>query len=145
MVLAGLVSVEKAEMAAALARHLTQAGQSVTIIDHSRRVPLAADAAADVPVIRLTGDLQTGLLPLLAGLTSAVIILTVSETLAPDALFTLLDDVRQQRPDLDVRTAALIDSRTCDCFPHFRASLEAGSDVIVRLPVGAGQGLEALL
>ncbi len=67
-------------------------------------------------------------------MTSEIIILTASETLPPDDLFVLLDDVKERRPDLAIQTIALIDTRTCDCFPQFRLSLEAYADRIIHLP-----------
>lgn len=128
IVLAGLVSVEKTELAARLAGHYTQAGLSVTLLDNGSRLPAQIHGALRV------GDLRAELLPLLQAVTSEVVILAASETLLPDDLFVLLSDMKQQLSGLTVQTIALIDTRTCDCFPQFRLSLEAEADVVIHLP-----------
>ena len=132
--LAGLVSVEKIELAAALTQRFGQEGKTVTVIDDLRRMP-ADDARFDGAArVRLSGDLRESLLPGLAEITSDVALLLVSETAWPDDLFTLLDEARQRIPALDVYSLALIDTRTCDCFPEFRVTLEAYADEVVSLP-----------
>ena len=111
-----------------------QEGKTVTVIDDLRRMP-ADDARFDGAArVRLSGDLRESLLPGLAEITSDVALLLVSETAWPDDLFTLLDEARQRIPALDVYSLALIDTRTCDCFPEFRVTLEAYADEVVSLP-----------
>jgi hypothetical protein len=134
IVLAGLVSVEKIELAAVLAKRLIDAGQTVTVIDHQSRMPLHDVRFDGTLRARIDGDLQDGLLPALTDAVSDAVLLLVSETVPPDDLFTLLDDARRAAPALDVYTLALIDTRTCDCFPEFRVTLEAYADEVVRLP-----------
>lgn len=134
IVLTGLVAVEKLQLAADLARYYIAAGETVTVLDHVSRMPLAeANLPPAVTNIRLEGDLEPSLLHLREP-ASDVVILAASETLPPDALFVLLDGLSAQLPDLDVQTLALVDTRTCDCFPMMRESLENYADVTLYLP-----------
>lgn len=142
IVLAGLVSVEKTALATQLAQHFIQAGQSVLLIDNVSRVPLAE--AGPVPVVRITGDLRDGLLPALAETSAQVVLLAASETIQPDDLSVLLDDVKRQHPALAVQFVALVDTRTCDCFPQFRISLESYADAVINLPAAWQTVLQAL-
>ncbi|HLV36492.1 MAG TPA: hypothetical protein VKY59_15305 [Spirillospora sp.] len=144
IVLAGLVSIEKIELAVALAQHFMQTGQSVTVIDNVRRLPLDNSQLDDVVAVRIDGALGAQLIPALSGLPDDVVILAASETISPDDLSLLLDDARQQIPGLDVQMLALIDTRTCDCFPQFRVSLEAYADRVVNLPAAINEVVEVL-
>ena len=82
--------------------------------------------------------------PLVDELSTDIVLLAVSETIAPDALFVLLDDLRDQHPALVLQSLALFDTRTCDCFPHLRVSLEEYADAAVYLPLGLDDVLEVL-
>jgi hypothetical protein len=64
--------------------------------------------------------------------------------MAPDALFILLDQLRDDDPALELSTLALLDTRTCDCFPNLRVTLEAYADYSVYLPVDTDELLEVL-
>lgn len=137
IVLSGLVTVEKNVLALELADIFVAQGQRVTLIDNGQRLPVDEAGVPGAALVRLEGDLAGSLLPTLDSITSDVVLLAVSETVQPDVLFMLLDEVRQVRPDVEVQTLALIDTRTCDCFPQYRQSLEAYADVVVNLPVRA--------
>jgi hypothetical protein len=145
IVLAGLVTVEKTAGAVELTQYFARAGQIVTILDHASRIPVDAEGLGGVTLIRLEGDLQASLSLTLAGLSSEIAILVASESLPPDDLFLLLDDLRSQIPSLEMQTIALIDTRTCDCFPQFRVTLESCADAVVRLPVAAGEFIEVVV
>lgn len=135
IVLTGLVVVEKIDLALDLARHTSTAGKTVTIIDNVRRLAVDDVPLDTVTLVRLDGDLRDGLLPLLDDVTSDVTLLAVAETVRPDDLFVLLNDLRDHLPGIEVQTLALIDERTCDCFPQLRVLLEDYADVTVNLPV----------
>lgn len=140
--LAGLVSVEKTELAVMLAQYFVRRGQTVTLIDNVSRTPMPPVEA--VQQVRIEDDPAPSLLSTLENLTSDVVIFAASETVPPDALFLLLDDVQQQLPALAVQTLALIDTRTCDCFPQFRVSLESYADGVINLPVEWASVLEEI-
>lgn len=144
IVLAGLVSIEKIELAAALAQHFMQAGQSVTVMDNVSRLPLDDSRLDDVVAVRIDGALGAQLIPALSGLPGDVVILAASETISPDELLLLLDDARRQISGLEVQMLALIDTRTCDCFPQFRVSLETYADGVVNLPAAINEVVEVL-
>ncbi|MAS36481.1 MAG: hypothetical protein CL610_20930 [Anaerolineaceae bacterium] len=142
IVLAGLVSVEKTELAVMLAQYFVRRGQTVTLIDNVSRTPMPPVEA--VQQVRIEDDPAPVLLSTLENLTSDVVIFAASETVPPDVLFLLLDDVQQQLPALAVQTLALIDTRTCDCFPQFRVSLESYADGVINLPVEWASVLEEI-
>jgi hypothetical protein len=144
IMLSGLVTVEKIDLAVELAEHYTKQRQSVTVIDNGQRLSIHERDLDAASFIRLEDDLSESLLPALDSITSDVTVLVATETAQPDALFTLLDEVRQARPELEVQTLALIDTRTCDCFPQFRLALEDYADVTVNLPAEVGEVVEAL-
>ena len=133
IVLAGLVAVEKRDLAHALARAFQQKGEAVALIDNIARLSIhALDPAMHVQ--RVDGDSLPHLPALIDQQTSARVILALSEQTRPADLFVTLDEMRQRRADLDVRTLALIDLRTCDCFPGVREQLEAYADHVIMLP-----------
>ncbi len=144
IVLTGLVAVEKLHLAAELADHYTATGDTVTIIDNVSRLTFEAVQSATVDVVRLEGDLSGQLLSMLRETRSSLVVLTVSETTPPDKLFLLLDDMQTHRPDLDVQTLALVDTRTCDCFPVVRETLEDYADATFHLPVTLAEVLGTL-
>lgn len=130
IVLAGLVSVEKAFLAAELGTFWAQQGLSVVILDNIARIAIDPETVGGARVMRAAEDVLPHLPYILAQTDADVMILAVSETLAPDTLFTALgtlDDVR-------LTVLGLVDTRTCDCFPHIRAQLEAESDAVIHMP-----------
>jgi len=130
IVLAGLVSVEKAFLAAELGAFWAQQGLSVVILDNIARIAIDAETVGGARVTRASGDVLPHLPYILEQADADVLILAASETLAPDAVFTAvgaLDNVR-------VTVLGLVDTRTCDCFPHIRAQLEAESDAVIHMP-----------
>jgi hypothetical protein len=138
IVLTGLVAVEKAELALELAEHYRQQGQSVTVLDNIARMPIQTNA---VSVQRIEGDSLTQLSYWLTRANSDVVIFAVSEQVHPDTLFVTLDNLYHQSATIEIQTLALIDTRTCDCFPHVRESLEAYADVVVMLPYSLNEVL----
>lgn len=134
IVLTGLVSVEKAEAAAHLAGKAAGRGQRVTVLDNIARLPMPADGFAEPPM-RITGDISRVLPQVLDHLEADVAILAAAETTNPDDLFVTLDALHDTHPHVGVRTIALIDLRTCDCFPQIRERLELYADHVLNLPV----------
>jgi hypothetical protein len=134
LVLTGLVSVEKTEIAAHLAQQYAEQGQRVTVLDNIARVPMEADSFAQPPM-RITGDISRLLPQVLDHVASDVVILAASEAVNPDDLFVALDALHDTHPHIDVRTIALIDTRTCDCFPQIRERLEMYADQVLNLPL----------
>jgi hypothetical protein len=134
IVLTGLVIVEKQQFTLDLARHYIAQGQPVAIIDNMARLTLDQSQIAQASYQRLEGDLDGQLAPLLSQSTAVVTILAASETLPPETLFVQLDALRDALSDISITTLALIDTRTCDCFPQVRQQLELYADVVVNMP-----------
>ncbi len=134
MVLTGLVSVEKAAAAAYLAKHYAEQGQRVTVLDNVARIPMDVTLFAQAPQ-RITGDISRVLPQVLDHVQGDVVILAVSEAANPDDVYVALDALKETHPHIAVKTIALIDTRTCDCFPQIRERLELYADHIVNLPI----------
>jgi hypothetical protein len=133
IVLAGLVTVEKIELASDLARAFRKQAENVVLPDNIAR--LAIDPANfDIPVQRIAGDIPVALKGILDNLDADIVLLALSEQIHPDDLFVAIDSLSDTIREIDVRTLALIDVRTCDCFPHLRESLEQNADVSIHLP-----------
>lgn len=135
IVFTGLVVVEKQQLALDLAQHALEQGQRVAIIDHMAYRRFPEEALPHVAYYRLEGELDDQLLPLLDAIDADRVFLLVSETTPPDVLFAQLDALQANRPIVEVQTLALINTRTCDCFPHLREQLEMYADVVVNMPV----------
>jgi hypothetical protein len=144
IILAGLVAIEKHDLAAELAAHYTQAGQCVTVIDNVERLALQPDQLGYGELVRLRGDALTQLPALLETSEEDVLILTLSENVAPEQVYLMREYLNTQYAALDVHTVALIDLRTCDCFPQTRLEYEQTADIVVMLPYDLGRVIEAL-
>lgn len=132
IVLTGLVSIEKAQLTGELANHF-KADLTVAIIDNITRT--AINFADDsLPVKRIEGDLIADLSQTVHNITADVTIIAVSEQAHPEKLFVAIDDLREQQPDWEIYSLALIDTRTCDCFPNVREALELYADATVMIP-----------
>ena len=131
--LTGLVSVEKGELAAQLAEHFAGQGQTVTVLDNISRLPVEHPTNG-VTVQRMEGDVLSQLPDLLLSMCSDVVVFAVSEQAHPDDVFTALAALHDHYDEVEVRTLALIDLRTCDCFPHVREQLELYADNVLMLP-----------
>jgi len=128
--LTGLVSVEKIDLTIALARHFTAQGEQVTVIDNISRLAMdAATLPAGVAYQRINRllDFRTDL----AEINADRVLIALSETAPPDQTFTALLDLPTH---VQVQSLALIDTRTCDCFPAIRERLEAYADLTVAIP-----------
>ncbi|MCA9912779.1 MAG: hypothetical protein KC496_05505 [Anaerolineae bacterium] len=134
IVLTGLVSVEKAEAAAYLAQQFTEQDQRVTVLDNIARIPMDAALFEETPQ-RISGDISQLLPEILNGVESDVVILAASEVANPDDLYVALDALHDTHPQIDVQSLALIDTRTCDCFPQIRERLELYADRVLNLPI----------
>ncbi len=134
IVLTGLVSVEKTQLAVHLARHYAEQGQRVTVLDNIARLPMDSDPF-DQPPMRIAGDISRLLPQVLDHVQADVAILAASEAANPDDLFVALDALHDTHPAIRPWTVALIDTRTCDCFPQIRERLEMYADRVATLPV----------
>lgn len=132
IILAGLVSVEKIELARELVQHFS-AKNSVTVIDNIARMPVDK-IEKPIPVRRIEGNPIPELVNILQETVADFVIVALSEQAHPEKLFIALDDLREQRSDWEIYSLALIDTRTCDCFPNVREALEMYADVSVMIP-----------
>ena len=132
IVLTGLVSIEKAQLARELATHFTN-DKLVTIIDNIARVAIE-DSPEKVTVKRYSENISKKLGDILQESPSDIAIIALSEQAHPEKLFIELDDLQEQRDDWQIYTLALIDTRTCDCFPNVREALELYADVSIMMP-----------
>lgn len=135
IVLTGLVSIEKIQFAGELA----QAFPHARIIDNVARLAMNSEAFAQ-PIERITGDILPEL-PVLLAEQHERTILAVSEETNPHALFETLETISAMQSELEILTIALIDLRTCDCFPHLREALEQAADISLLLPYNLAEVL----
>ncbi len=129
IVLTGLVSIEKAQLARDLANHFSD--KRVTIIDNIARLPI--DPIDDAQIKRYEEDITKQLPEILHKVPADIAIVAISEQVHPEKLFIALDDLQEQS-DWQIYTLALIDTRTCDCFPNVREALELYADISVMMP-----------
>lgn len=130
IVLTGLVSIEKAQLARDLAGHFSS-DNNVTIIDNIAR--LAIDPINDAQIKRYEEDITKKLAEVLYAVPADIAVVAISEQAHPEKLFIALDDLQEQS-DWQIYTLALIDTRTCDCFPNVREALELYADISVMMP-----------
>ena len=125
--LVGLATIEKIDLAVELTRYYSTArilserissdGQSVTLInnvsaDFIRHVPVDSERLGGATLVNVSGEIIGQLESLLTTIDTDMVVLVVSDDAHPDAFFMELEGVCDAIPDLDVRTAALIDART---------------------------------
>ncbi|GAB5490782.1 MAG: hypothetical protein Phog2KO_09970 [Phototrophicaceae bacterium] len=132
IVLTGLVSIEKAQLTRDLATYFTDE-KSVVVIDNIARLALE-DSPETVTVKRYSEDISKKLGAILQENPSDIAIVALSEQAHPEKLFIELDDLQEQRDDWQIYTLALIDTRTCDCFPNVREALELYADISIMMP-----------
>lgn len=142
IVLTGLVSVEKADLVAELAGYSASLGQSVQLIDNIARQPLSKTLANTQNIVRVQGDDLDQLVASIAQASADVVIVAVSEQAHPEKLFLALDDLRDAFDTVEMITLAMIDTRTCDCFPNVRQALELYADVSLMMPYDLEQVLD---
>ena len=130
IVLTGLVSIEKGQLARELAKHFLK-NKSVTIIDNIARISI--EKLDGVLIKRYEENITKKLPEILHSTLADIAIVAVSEQAHPEKLFIALDDLQEQS-DWEIYTLALIDTRTCDCFPNVREALELYADVSVMMP-----------
>ena len=130
IVLTGLVSIEKAQLARELAKHFLN-DKSVIIIDNIARI--SVEELDGVLTKRYEENITKQLPEILHGQPSDIVIVALSEQAHPEKLFIALGDLQEQS-EWEIYTLALIDTRTCDCFPNVREALELYADVSVMMP-----------
>jgi hypothetical protein len=131
----GLVVQEKINYVRDRATHLHEQGQRVRVLDHIARLPIDP-ASVPCPVQRINGTIQAQHIHAHTSVASGIdeLLLAVSETAHPDEVFATLAWL----DTVQLTTVALIDTRTCDCFPHVREKLEALADSVIHLPYDRG-------
>lgn len=135
IVLTGLVAFEKIQLAAELAQVFPEA----RVIDNVARLAMDSEIFAS-PVERIVGDILPHLPRLLEDLPEMTI-LGVSEEVNPHALAIVLESIMARQPELEIITIALIDLRTCDCFPSLRQAFEETADVSFLMPYNLAEVL----
>ena len=135
IILAGLVSVEKGQLALELANHFIKQNRRVAIIDNIARLPIDMDHLNLTRKIRLDGTVLGAFHEIIEIVISCDIsLLAISETMNPVNLSEFIGNIYERINDIDITTAAMIDTRTCDCFPTLREMLERNADIIVTIP-----------
>jgi hypothetical protein len=132
IVLTGLVVVEKSQLANDLADYYSAQNLSVTVIDNIARIPIENLSVPIVRLVDITAD--SVLADTIAQHKSDVLILAASEQIHPDQLFVTLDNLSGELEAIEITVLALIDLRTCDCFPNVRERLETYADTVIMLP-----------
>lgn len=132
IILAGLVSAEKIELTRELAQYFADKN-SVAVIDNIARMPVDK-IEKSIPVRRIEDNAIPELVNILQETVADFAIVALSEQAHPEKLFIALDDLREQQSDWEIYSLALIDTRTCDCFPNVREALEMYADVSVMIP-----------
>jgi hypothetical protein len=144
ILLTGLVAVEKRDLALELALHYGADGLAVTLVDNIARMPIDPEFTGGETLVRVDGDITHFLADMLPDALIDVVIAAVSETMPPDTLFAAVEQLQSMVPAVEVQTIALIDMRTCDCFPTLRETLERHANTVVMLPYELPQVLEKL-
>mgnify|MGYP000583497064 CR=1 FL=1 len=132
IVLTGLVSIEKARLTTELTDYFKD-DATVAIIDNIARTAIEIEDKS-LQIERVEGDVISELSQVVHQINADVIIIAVSEQAHPEKLFVAIDDLREQQPEWDIYSLALIDTRTCDCFPNVREALELYADATVMIP-----------
>lgn len=134
--LTGLVVEEKNQLATELVQELVQRGSRVALIDNGARLLVdRASLPEHTEYIRLDGDVTQYLGMTLDQLEADQVVLVVSETANPDSLFIALDRLQDTHPQVQIHSFALVDTRTCDCFPFIREKLEMYANTVLMMPV----------
>ena len=132
--LAGLVSIEKINLTVELSQYFSEERHAkVFVIDTIKRMGISSELLG-VPHQRITEPMLDTLAERLQDIEADIVLWAVDETVSPEALFLALDGLYDTAPQIDVQTLALIDLRTCDCFPQTRKALEAYADVALLMP-----------
>lgn len=135
--LTGIIGYQKAQFAAEIARMLQDSGQRVGIIDNGDHS--AIPTGQDVLTCRLIGGFDEHLYNKIQGMDCDVVLLVVSESTHPESLMMVLAHLQHLLPELTIKLVALIDDRTCDCFPHLRSMLEDSADITLHAPFDVHQ------
>ncbi len=135
--------MEKVDLTVALAQHFMDTGRRVAVMDRGARLRLTTDHLPDEVILRPRSEpVQSPLIPVYDDSEVDVTLYIASETLHPDDLFIAVDEARSRGHTVAV--LAVIDARTCDCFPQVRETLELSADVVVNVPYDLNTILEAL-
>lgn len=134
IVLTGLVSVEKVQLTSELASTFAET-QRVTVIDNMTRLAVDDDTLPDtISLVQHKGDDMRTLHDVILQNQNDILIAAVSEQAHPEKLFVQIERLRDQLPHTDIYALAMIDTRTCDCFPNVRSALEMYADATLMMP-----------
>jgi hypothetical protein len=140
--LTGIIGHQKAQFAVEIARALQDSGQHVGIIDNGDYS--AIPTGRGVLTHRLIEGFDEHIYNEIQEMACDVILLVVSESTHPESLMMALAHLQHLLPELTIRSVALVDDRTCDCFPHLRSMLEDSADITLHAPFDVNQLLEDL-
>ena len=90
-----------------------------------RKAEFAAQLAAQVNATVINSPEEAATLP-----ADAVVVWPVPAEVHPENVLEMLD----RFPNAEIRQIAMIDNRTCDCFPHLREMLEDHADLTLNYP-----------
>lgn len=122
--LLGLVTVEKIDVAVRLAQHMP----GCTVIDNIARMGINPDLLPEtVRYMRVTVDLSAQLATIVEH-TEGDLLIAFSENEHPEASIAALDELS------NITVIALIDERTCDCFPELGQMLKDYADITLYPP-----------
>ena len=140
IVLTGIIGQEKAQFAVQLAQAYQDTGLRVAIINNGT-VPIANGLTAKI----YAGLILGGNEPLyneIQTMQEDVLLVIAAESAHPEALIAALDNLQAAQPDNRSQLIALIDDRTCDCFPHLREILEVTADLTLHAPFSIDEALK---
>lgn len=135
--LTGIVGSQKAQFAIDIAMALQNSEIRVGIIDNGDHS--AIPAIQSVLIHRLIEGFDERIYNEIQRMACDVILLVVSESTHPESLVMVLERLQDLLPDLTISLMALIDDRTCDCFPHLRMLLEDFADITLHAPFDVNQ------
>ena len=145
----GLAGIEKGRLTLDMAAHLQEHGQRVRVLDNAENNPLNdlhGYAPSLIPFERITDDLSVLLYSHFAEISAQdtdIVLLNVAESLNPEQLYASLMGIPEISID-DVRVIAVLDDRTCNCFPHVYDLLEQFADLTLTYPFTLEEALSVL-
>ncbi|MEQ8673854.1 MAG: hypothetical protein RLP44_12640 [Aggregatilineales bacterium] len=145
----GLAGIEKGRLTLDMATHLQRQGQRVLVLDNGENNPLNTlqdHALSPITIERITGDLSVALYSHLAEISKQdmdIVLLNVAESLNPEELYASLTGIAEINIE-DVRVIAVLDDRTCNCFPHVQDLLEQFADLTLTYPFTLEEALSVL-
>ena len=139
-ILTGIIGQEKAQFAIQLAQAYLAKGLRVAIINNGN-VSIDNKVTANIYLGLTLGDNER-LYNELQSMQQDILLVIAAESAHPETIIDALDILQAAQPDSSSKLIALIDNRTCDCFPHLREMLEATADLTLRAPFSINEALK---